>query len=355
MDVRDILKEAINQNVSDVFIVAGANVCFKKSGVIKPFSEEKLTPVDTRDIVEQIYKLNDGNGIQRNIKILEEHGEDDFSFSLSQLGRFRVNAYFQRGSMSAVLRVVRFTLPDPEEYHIPSTILNLANVTKGLVIVTGPTGCGKSTTLACIVDEINKTKNDHIITIEDPIEYLHRHKKSIVSQREVGHDTKDYLSALRAALREAPNVILVGEIRDLETVSVALNAAETGHLVLSTLHTQGAAETISRIIDIFPPSQQEQIRVQLTMTLQAVVSQQLLPSVNGNMVPAFEIMKSNPAIRTQIRDNKLHLIDNTIGANREDGMMTMDESILNLYKNQLIDKNTALQYATNKDVLERKL
>ncbi len=226
---------------------------------------------------------------------------------------------------------------------------------KGLVIVTGATGCGKSTTLACIVDQINKTKNYHIITIEDPIEYLHRHNHSIVSQREVGHDTKDYITALRAALREAPNVILVGEMRDLETVSVALSAAETGHLVLSTLHTLGASETISRIIDIFPPNQQEQIRVQLTMSLEAVVSQQLIQSKEGGMVPAFEIMKTNPAIRTQIRDNKLHLIDNTIAANREEGMMSMDDSILELYKAGLIEEDVALQHANNHELLKKKM
>jgi twitching motility protein PilT len=323
------------------------------SGEIRPINDEKLTPQDTYYILEKIYSIS--TGIVTSMDKLKQNGEDDFSFSLTAVGRFRVNAYYQRGSVAAVLRVVRFQLPDPKDYHIPSSVIDLAKLNKGLVIVTGATGSGKSTTLACIVDEINRTQNYHIITIEDPIEYLHRHQRSIVSQREVGHDTSDYLSALRAALREAPNVILVGEMRDLETVSVALNAAETGHLVLSTLHTLGASETISRIIDIFPPNQQEQIRVQLTMSLQAVVSQQLLQSKDGGMVPCFEIMKSNPAIRTQIRDNKLHLIDNTISSNRDEGMISMDDSILELYKAGMIDEDTALQHANNKELLKKKM
>ena len=352
MNIVDTLKQAIEDNASDIFIVAGANISFKKAGVMYPVSCAPVTPGETRALVEQIYQLS--NGIQRSIQILEENGEDDFSFSLNNLGRFRVNAYYQRGSMSAVLRVVRFELPDPKEYHIPSSVLEVSSLNKGLVIVTGPTGSGKTTTLACLVDEINKTRNGHIITIEDPIEYLHKHKKCIVSQREVGHDTKDYLCALRAALREAPDVILVGEMRDLETVSVALTAAETGHLVLSTLHTLGAAETISRIIDVFPVQQQEQIRVQLTMTLQAVISQQLLPASDGGMVPAYEVMKSTPAIRTQIRDNKLHLIENTMLANKDTGMITMDDALLQLYKENLIDKDTALQYAVHPDMVLRK-
>ena len=353
MNVENILEKAIKDQVSDIFIVAGTKIAFKKSGKINFVGNEILKPKDTEDLIQQIYAL--ATGIYKSIETLKQNGEDDFSFSLSRLGRFRVNTYFQRGSIAAVLRVVRFELPDPTEYHIPSSILDLSSLQKGLVIVTGPTGSGKSTTLACIVDQINKTKQKHIITIEDPIEYLHRHNKSIVSQREVGHDTKDYITALRSALREAPDVILVGEMRDLETVSVALNAAETGHLVLSSLHTLGAAETISRIIDIFPPNQQEQIRVQLTMTLQAVVSQQLLPSCDGGMVPCFEIMKSNPAVKTLIRDNRLHVLDNTIMQNKEAGMMSMDDSIMQRYQEHLIDRDVAMQFSFNKEFMRKKL
>ncbi len=353
MDINEILQLAIDQHASDIFIVAGTKLAFKIDGIIQPIGEEKLTPDITRTYVEEIYNM--ASGVRKSIDMLDNIGEDDFSFSLSKVGRFRVNAYYQRGSLAAVLRVVRFKLPDPKVYHISPSILELSNLNKGLVLVTGSAGSGKSTTLACIVDEINKTKNDHIITIEDPIEYLHSHNRSIVSQREIGHDTKDYLIALRAALREAPNVILVGEMRDLETVSVALNAAETGHLVLSTLHTLGASETISRIVDMFPSNQQEQIRIQLSMVLQAVVSQQLVRGVDGKMYPSFEIMKTCPAIRTQIRDNKLHLIDNTIAQNKENGMITMDDSLMKLYKEGIIDKNTLLQHANNVEQLLKKI
>lgn len=353
MDVVEILKKAIDERASDIYIVAGAKIAFKTNGEMHWVSETILTPQDTRSLIEQLYRLS--TGIASTVDRVDKHGEDDFSFSLSQLGRFRVNAFYQRGSLAAVLRVVRFELPDPKDYHIPSSIIELSGLNNGLVLVTGATGCGKSTTLACIVDEINRTKNYHIITIEDPIEYLHRHNKSIVSQREIGHDTDDYVSALRAALRETPNVILVGEMRDVETVSVSLNAAETGHLVLSTLHTSSASETISRIIDIFPPNQQAQIRVQLTMSLQAVISQRLLRGIDGKLVPCFEIMKMTPAIKTQIRDNKLHLIDNTIASSKEEGMISMDESILNLYKQGLISQEVALSNAINRELLKKKL
>ncbi len=353
MEIDEILKLAVERHASDIFIVAGTELAFKIDGMIEKVGTQTLKPADTRKYIEDIYKL--ASGVKKSIDMLDDIGEDDFSFSLSQIGRFRVNAYYQRGSLAAVLRVVRFKLPNPEVYHILPSVLDLSNLTKGLVLVTGSAGSGKSTTLACIVDKINQTKNDHIITIEDPIEYLHSHNKSIVSQREIGHDTQDYLIALRAALREAPNVILVGEMRDLETVSVALNAAETGHLVLSTLHTMGASETISRIVDMFPSNQQEQIRIQLSMVLQAVVSQQLIRGIDGKMYPSFEVMKTCPAIRTQIRDNKLHLIDNTIAQNKESGMITMDDSLMDLYKRGIIDRDALIQHANNAEQILKKV
>ena len=233
--------------------------------------------------------------------------------------------------------------------------MKFANLTKGLVLVTGSAGSGKSTTLACLIDKINKERNDHIITIEDPIEYIHRHKQSIVSQRELYHDTKSYLEALRAALREAPNVILVGEMRDLETIKTVLQAAETGHLVLSTLHTIDASETINRIINVFPSEQQQQIRIQLSMVLQGVISQQLIPTLDNNMRVAFEIMVVNNAIRTQIRKNKIHQIPNSIKKKKNMGMITMDDSILELYKNGIISKENAILYASNPDILSKKM
>lgn len=351
MDINYVLRRAIDSGASDIFIVAGTNLCFKINGNIIRQDDNILKPDDTKSLIEQIYQLK--NGI--NSKTISEVGEDDFSFSLSNLGRFRVNVYYQRGSLAAVLRVVRFELPDYKEYHISDTVMKFANLTKGLVLVTGSAGSGKSTTLACLIDKINKERNDHIITIEDPIEYIHRHKQSIVSQRELYHDTKSYLEALRAALREAPNVILVGEMRDLETIKTVLQAAETGHLVLSTLHTIDASETINRIINVFPSEQQQQIRIQLSMVLQGVISQQLIPTLDNNMRVAFEIMVVNNAIRTQIRENKIHQIPNSIASGKNMGMITMDDSILELYKNGIISKENALLFATNPDILSKKM
>lgn len=351
MDIKAILQKAIDDQASDIFIVAGANLSFKINGHIIRQDDDILKPDDTRNLVEQIYTLK--NGIDH--KAINEVGEDDFSFALSNLGRFRVNVYYQRGSLAAVLRVVRFELPDYRDYHISDTVMNFANLTKGLVLVTGSAGSGKSTTLACLIDKINKERNEHIITIEDPIEYIHRHQKSIVSQRELYHDTKGYLEALRAALREAPNVILVGEMRDLETIQTVLQAAETGHLVLSTLHTIDATETINRIINVFPAEQQQQIRIQLSMVLQGVISQQLIPTIDKKMRAAFEIMVVNNAIRTQIRENKTHQIPNSIASGKNVGMISMDDSILELYKNGIISKENALLYAANADILAKKM
>ena len=351
MDINYVLRRAIDSGASDIFIVAGTNLCFKINGNIIRQDDNILKPDDTKSLIEQIYQLK--NGI--NSKTISEVGEDDFSFSLSNLGRFRVNVYYQRGSLAAVLRVVRFELPDYKEYHISDTVMKFANLTKGLVLVTGSAGSGKSTTLACLIDKINKERNDHIITIEDPIEYIHRHKQSIVSQRELYHDTKSYLEALRAALREAPNVILVGEMRDLETIKTVLQAAETGHLVLSTLHTIDASETINRIINVFPSEQQQQIRIQLSMVLQGVISQQLIPTLDNNMRVAFEIMVVNNAIRTQIRENKIHQIPNSIASGKNMGMITMDDSILELYKNGIIRKKNTLLFATKFCILSKKM
>ncbi|MCF0108831.1 MAG: PilT/PilU family type 4a pilus ATPase [Erysipelotrichaceae bacterium] len=349
--IEEILREAVEQHASDVFIIAGKPVCLKVHGVIKSRDENRLSAVDTRTLIEEIYD----HATNRSFDRLHEQYEDDFSFALPKVGRFRVNAFYQRGSLSAVLRVVKFDLPDPKEYHIPDGVMDLAKLQKGLVIVTGSAGSGKTTTLACIIDAINKTRNAHIITIEDPIEYLHHHEQSIVTQREIASDTRDYVSAIRSALREAPDVILVGEMRDLETISIALTAAETGHLVLSTLHTMSAADTVNRIIDIFPPTQQAQIRVQLAMSLKAVVAQQLIPSTDVGVVPAFEMMHTNNAIRTMIRDSKTHQIDNAIAGGRASGMMSMDDSILQLYKDGLITAENAISYATNPDLMSRNI
>ena len=286
---------------------------------------------------------------------LLETGDDDFSFAIPGMSRFRISAYKQRGSLSAVIRIITFSLPDPAARGIPENVMALDRFSKGLVLVTGSAGSGKSTTLACMIDDINRNFEKHIVTLEDPLEFLHQHKKSIISQREINVDTESYVSALRAVLRQSPDVILLGEMRDYETIQIAMTAAETGHLIFSTLHTIGSANTIDRIIDVFPPSQQRQIAVQLSMVLQAVVSQHLVPTVHGTLVPAFEIMTVTPAIRNMIRDNKIPQIDGIIYSSSGQDMISMDSSLANLYKEGTITRETALTYASNPDMLSRKL
>ena len=351
MDIKEILVKAVSMEASDIFIVAGLPVSIRDSGRIMNEAEEMLKPADTESLVRQVYELA-GN---RDISQLLAHGDDDFSFSLVGVSRFRVSAYKQRGSLSAVIRVIRFRLPDPKELGIPDSIIQLVNVRKGMVLITGPAGSGKSTTLACMIDEINRTREEHIITLEDPLEHLHRHQKSIVSQREINVDTDSYVTALRAALRQSPDVILLGEMRDYETINVAMTAAETGHLLFSTLHTIGAANTIDRIIDVFPANQQRQIAVQLSLVLNAVVSQQLVPSLDGGRVPAFEIMTVTPAIRNMIRENKVPQIDGVIYSSAKDGMISMDSSLHQLYQSKKISRETALTYDTNPEMLARRI
>ncbi|MBD5133273.1 MAG: PilT/PilU family type 4a pilus ATPase, partial [Clostridiales bacterium] len=301
----DYLKRAVEDNASDLFIVAGGPVCEKLDKKLIPIGTDRLMPKDAEELVTQLYTQA---GRPRDVFLRD--GDDDFSFSMAGLARFRVNTYRQRGSMAAVVRVVAFGIPDWQDLHIPPQVMELASLTHGMVLVTGTAGSGKSTTQACVIDRINQTRSGHIITLEDPIEYLHRNAKSIVSQREISIDTQDYLAALRACLRQAPDVILLGEMRDHETIRTAMTAAETGHLLIATLHTKGAVNTVDRIVDSFPSTQQEQVRSQLSMVLRTVVSQQLLPDKDGGMVPAYEIMQMNNAIRSLIRDNKTHQIDN---------------------------------------------
>ncbi len=351
MDIQSILQQAVSDNVSDIFIVAGLPISFRKNGVIHKYNEDRLLPADTELLLKQIYELA-GN---REIESFEENGDDDFSFAIPGISRFRVCAYRQRSTLSAVIRIITFNLPDPADLGIPDYIIQLGSAENGMALVTGPAGSGKSTTLACIIDHINKNRESHIITLEDPLEYLHRHNKSIVSQREINVDTENYVTALRAALRQSPDVILLGEMRDYETINVAMTAAETGHLLLSTLHTIGAANTIDRIIDVLPANQQRQIAIQLSTVLNAVVSQQLVPTVDGRMVPAFEIMTVTPAIRNMIRDNKVHQIDGIIYSSAKDDMISMDSSLLKLYKSGIIDRDTALTHATNPEMLGKKL
>ena len=348
--ITEMLQKATNANASDIFIVAGLPLSYKVNGILHS-EGERLMPKDTELLIRSIYEL-DGN---RSMNHFLETGDDDFSFAVPGLSRYRVSTYKQRGSLAAVIRVIAFELPNPEILGIPSVVLSLTSLTKGLVLVTGPAGSGKSTTLACLVDRINSSRQNHIITLEDPLEFLHRHKKSIVSQREISTDTDNYLTALRAALRQSPDVILLEEMRDHETIQTVMTAAETGHLVLSSLHTVGAANTISRIIDVFEPSQQHQIAVQLSMVLRAVVSQQLVPSINGEMIPAFEIMIMTPAISNMIRDNKIHQIEGIIYTSAKEDMISMDNSLLQLYKENKISRETVLQYCTNAEMIRKRL
>lgn len=350
MNLQEILKDAVDKKASDIFIVTGIPVSYKLNGSIQSQSEENIMPDVSEALLKEAYDL-----AGRDMSKLRNTGDDDFSMSIKGLSRFRINAYKQRGSLAAVIRLVAFDVPDPKEMFIPDGVMEIADKTKGLVLVTGPAGGGKSTTLACVIDKINKTRNAHIITLEEPIEYLHRNNKSIISQREIHADTEGYVTALRASLRQSPDVILVGEMRDYETIRTAMTAAETGHLVISTLHSVGAANTIDRIIDVFPSNQQQQIRVQLSQLLQTVVSQQLVPTTEGKLVPAFEIMHCNSAIRNMIRESKIHQIDNAINSFGNEGMISMDNYLISLHKKGIISAETVVKYSLNADSLGRKI
>ena len=351
MNMTEILTKAKELGASDIFIVSGRPLSYKKGGRIVQFDDERIMPDRTEVLIREIYTLAD----KREISHFLSSGDDDFSFAVPGLSRFRVSTYMQRGSMAAVIRVITFELPKASELGIPEQVIDLGKLNKGLVLVTGPAGSGKSTTLACIIDAINSTEEKHIITVEDPLEFLHRHKKSIVSQREISSDTESYIAALRASLRQSPDVILLGEMRDYETISVAMTAAETGHLVLSTLHTLGAANTIDRILDVFPPNQQRQISVQLASVLQGVVCQQLVSTTENAQIPAFEMMTATTAIRNMIRENKIHQIDGLIYSSSADTMFSMDTSLLRLYRSGRISAEEALSHASNPDMLKRKM
>lgn len=349
MNAQEILTQMVAKDVSDVFVITGKPLSYKQGNIINVFDDNVLMPQDTQELIRDIYELADN----RSVSHLVETGDDDFSFAIKGVSRFRVNAYRQRGTFAAVIRVVSFDMPNPAELHIPDEVSHLAELSRGLVLITGPAGSGKTTTLATIINTINQTRNAHVITLENPIEFLHKHAKSIVSQREIDIDTTSYATALRATLRQSPDVILIGEMRDAETIATALTAAETGHLVLSTLHTIGATNTIDRLVDSFPAEQQNQIRMQLSMVLQSVVSQQLLPTETGEMVPAFEIMHANPAIRNLVRDGRTHQIPSVINSSAEEGMVGMDTSLLALYEQGAITFQNMLKYALQPEALER--
>jgi twitching motility protein PilT len=357
----EILLHANGLKASDVHITVGRPPIFRINGVLIPMDAPEIWNGLTSEQQEEISPLTPetSNVLLREIikpehyEILLEKGECDFSYSIPGVLRVRVNAFRQRSSIAFVMRLLDIAIPSFRELGLPYVLNYLSNRARGLILVTGPTGSGKSTTLASMIDLINREKRLHIITLEDPIEYLHRHNQCTINQREVGGDTKTFSSGLRAALREDPDVIMVGEMRDLETISTALTASETGHLVLASLHTSGAPETIDRIIDVFPPSQQQQIRVQLASTLEGIVSQLLLTKTDGSgRVPAPEILVMSPAIKNLIRENKTYQILTQIQTGVKYGMVTLDMSLKDLFRRGLIDRMEALHYARDPENLK---
>ncbi len=349
MDIKNIFQTAVDKGASDIHFVVGSPIVFRGSGCLSPYNNQVLTQQDCEAVVHHI--LN-----ERQLATFKAAGEVDLAYSVDGVGRFRINAFKQRNSYSLAIRAVALTPPTIEQLGLPDVLYNIAKKQRGLVLVTGPTGSGKSTTLAALISQINMTRSAHIITIEDPIEYLHKHDRCIINQREIGNDSKSFASALRSSLRQDPDIILVGEMRDLETVSTAVTAAETGHLVLSTLHTSGAANSIERIIDIFPPHQQMQARAQLGAVLEAVVWQMLVPRADGEgSVLALEILLVTNAVRNLIREGKTHQIQTFIQTGKNLGMTTMDDSLIALYSKRLIDKDCLLRYAIDQNAVKREL
>ncbi|AMN36279.1 TPA: type IV pilus twitching motility protein PilT [Clostridium perfringens] len=343
----ELLELTVKEGASDLHLTVGISPIIKVNGKLVRLEHEILRPEDTeayaREILQDAYEKYDAIG------------EYDTSYSIHGKGRFRVNIYKQRNSTALAIRVISLDMPTLDSLGYPETLKDICNLKRGLVLVTGPTGSGKSTTLAALINEINSNRESHIITIEDPIEFLHKHNKSIVNQREIGKDTLSYERALKAALREDPDVILIGEMRDLETISTAITAAETGHLVFSTLHTIGAAKTIDRIVDVFPPHQQEQIKIQLASVLQTIISQQLVETVDGDRTAALEIMVATPAIKNLIREGKTHQIESSIQTGSKYGMRTMDMELANLYREGIITQETAMNSAIDREILSRLL
>lgn len=335
LPLEELVRKAGEAGASDIHLAARSVPVFRIDGELKALGAEVLT----NEVIDA-YIQEATNETQ--LKKFRDNGELDFSYGIPGLGRYRVNIFRQRGSSGMVLRLIPFVIKSPEELGLPPAVVNFASLHRGLVLVTGPTGSGKSTTLASLINLINHNRSGHIITIEDPIEYLYAHRKCLINQREIGQDTKSYANALRAALRQDPDIILVGEMRDLDTIAMAVTAAETGHLVFSTLHTNDASQTIDRIIDVFPPHQQNQIRYQLASVLQGVVAQQLFPMINRKgRIAAFEILIATSAVRNMIREGKTHQLKNVIQTNGQLGMQSMEKAVEELVNKGLISPQSA--------------
>ncbi len=344
----ELIDKTVKMKASDLHLTVGLMPMARIDGKLMPIAEYRLQSDDIYGYCKEALD-------EKQLALLEERGELDFAYSAPQTGRFRINAFKQRGSYAIAARVVNMRIPSPEELALPQSLVEMCDKKRGLVLVTGATGSGKSTTLASLINVVNHKHNHHIITIEDPIEYLHRHDKSIINQREIGSDSLSFANALRGALRQDPDVILVGEMRDHDTISVAVTAAETGHLVFSTLHTIGAVNTIDRIIDVFEPAQQQQIRTQLADVLQCVVSQQLIPKIDGGRVAAFEVMLTNAAIRNNIRESKTFQIQSAIQTNQKLGMRTMDDAIFDLYEKKVISLENTIAYAQDRVAMRKRM
>ncbi len=345
--IQKLLEEMVERGATDLHLVAGAPPYFRINQELVPGEYDVLTPAMTRSLVYSL--LNDGQK-----RRFEEDLELDFAISIEGLSRFRGNAYIQRGSVACAIRRIPFNIPQIEDLGLPEPVLAIPKKTQGFVLVTGPTGSGKSTTLAAVINRINYDRSCHIITIEDPIEYLHKNRKAIVSQREVGQDTHSFAKALKYALREDPDVIMIGEMRDYETVAAALTAAETGHLVLATLHTDSAVESINRVIDVFPPHQQGQVRVQLAQVLEMVITQKLLPKAKGEgMALATEVLVATPAVKTLIREARIHEIYGVMQTSQRFGMKTMNMSLYELASQGVISWQTALFVSPNPEELKK--
>lgn len=348
MTIEDILGMAQEKGASDIHITPGSPLMLRIDGQMIPQSAQPMLSSETQELMRSFVP-------EMYAEELDKEGETDFAFSRPGYSRIRANVYRQRGSYAAALRILSSDVPSPESLHIPQAVVNLTNKKRGLVLVTGATGSGKSTTLASLIRVIAERDEKNIITLEDPIEYLHSHSKSMVSQREIGTDSMSYAQALRAALRQDPDVILVGEMRDLETISTAITAAETGHLVFSTLHTNSAADAIDRAIDVFPPHQQQQIRVQLSGVLEGVIAQQLLPKIEKGRAAAFEVLIANAAVRNLIREGKAFQIPSIIQTSKRDGMQTMDDCILQLFHSGQVSADMAVAYAHDQDAMARRV
>lgn len=345
MNIGTLLETAANLDASDLHISPGIPPTVRLSGELKSLCDEKVTPDMSREFAKEIMNSEQWQSFV-------DKGEFDFAISVPGKYRYRVNVYMQRQSVAIALRLIKSSPPNINELGLPPIVSTMCSYNRGLILVTGPTGSGKSTTLASMIDLINNTSKKHIITLEDPIEYLHRHKKCIVNQREIGADSDNFQVALRAALRQDPDIILVGEMRDLETISIAITAAETGHLVMSSLHTTGAAKTIDRIIDVFPPFQQQQIRMQLSMTLVGIVSQQLIACTDGkSRVVAVETLMATSAIRNLIRENKVHQIASAMQSSTGSGMQLMDNALANLFRSGRISRESAVSYCVDKNYI----